>query len=94
MSVQISNCAGTRKIPSQSLKNNRPLWLVMMDDSAPTHDRSNNHLNFQVGMVKKYLYQDIDSSVSLPTKLIQITLSSFKKMFQYLHAYKMYTLTI
>ena len=27
------------KIPSHSLKKSRPLWLVMMDDNTPTHER-------------------------------------------------------
>ena len=27
------------KILSHSLKKNRPLWPVMMDDNAPTHER-------------------------------------------------------
>ena len=29
----------TRKIPSHSSKKSRPLWPMMMDDSAPTHTR-------------------------------------------------------
>ena len=28
----------TSQIPSHSLKKSRPLWPVMMDDSAPTQD--------------------------------------------------------
>ena len=29
----------TRKISSHSLKKSRTRWLVIMDDSAPTHER-------------------------------------------------------
>ena len=29
----------TCKIPSHSLKKSRPLWPVIMDDSAPIHER-------------------------------------------------------
>ena len=29
----------TQKIPSRSLKKRIPLWPVMIDDSAPTHER-------------------------------------------------------
>ena len=35
VSVHIYDC----KIPSHSSKKSRPLWLVMMDNSAPKHER-------------------------------------------------------
>ena len=38
--VHTSYCTHiTINIPSHSSKNSRPLWPVMMDDSAPTHER-------------------------------------------------------
>ena len=39
MSVHMLITLHTRKISSHSVSKRRPLWLVMMDDSAPTHKK-------------------------------------------------------